>query len=155
LLHRFVVAISLAASVFLASVSISSSFTNEKEPYVYVQTFPEIETLTKPLLEMARKDPPIITCMAKSCWTATIRYRGCSATLRRSVHKKRNHRGSDTDFVVAQKNEMEKIESGLVGEYYKRTFRLRDSQDECVVYFRRKTFEGWFQGAPPLFQGKP
>jgi len=61
----------------------------------------------------------------------------------------------DTDFVVAQKNEMEKIESGLVGEYYKRTFRLRDSQEECVVYFRRKTFEGWFKGAPPLFQGKP
>jgi hypothetical protein len=24
-----------------------------------------------------------------------------------------------------------------------------------VAYFRKGTFEDWFQGAPPLFQGKP
>src|SRR4029077_5157113 len=48
LLHRFVFAISLAASVFLCVRLNFFRFTNEKEPYVYVQTFPEIETLTKP-----------------------------------------------------------------------------------------------------------
>jgi hypothetical protein len=50
---------------------------------------------------------------------------------------------------------MEKIESALRGEYYKRKFRLRDSQEECVAYFSKATFEEWFKGAPPLFQGKP
>jgi hypothetical protein len=50
---------------------------------------------------------------------------------------------------------MEKIESQLRAEYYKRQFRLRDSQEECVVYFSKATFADWFQGAPPLLPGKP
>jgi hypothetical protein len=56
-LLRFFVAQLPAASVFSCVRPNFFQFTNEKEPYVYVQTFPEIETLTKPLLAMARKDP--------------------------------------------------------------------------------------------------
>jgi hypothetical protein len=60
----------------------------------------------------------------------------------------------DGDFIVAQKDQAEQIESALIGDYYKRTFRLRDSQDECVAYFRGKMYEKWFQGAPPVVRGK-
>ena len=60
----------------------------------------------------------------------------------------------DADFVVAEVSQMEKIEAGLKGEYYKRRFRLRDSQEECVAYFNKQTFEEWFGGAPPVFQGE-
>lgn len=157
LLHRFVVAISLAASVFLCVRLNFFRFTNEKEPYVYVQTFPEIETLTKPLLEMARKDPRYYHVQGQIVLDSYYPLPWMLGDFTQIGYYKREEppEAYDTDFVVAQKNEMEKIESGLVGEYYKRTFRLRDSQDECVVYFRRKTFEGWFKGAPPLFQGKP
>ena len=60
----------------------------------------------------------------------------------------------DAEFVVAEAGQMEKIEAGLTGEYYKRRFRLRDSQEECLVYFAKGTFDDWFAGAPPLFQGQ-
>jgi len=54
---KVVLMVSLAASAF-ASIRLNFyQFTNEREPYVYVQTFPEIQVLTKPLLEMAGKDP--------------------------------------------------------------------------------------------------
>ena len=156
-LPRFVVAISLAASVFLCVRLNFFRFTNEKEPYVYVQTFPEIETLTKPLLEMARKDPRYYHVHGQILLDSYYPLPWMLGDFTQIGYYKKEEppEAYDTDFVVAQKNEMEKIESGLVGEYYKRTFRLRDSQEECVVYFRRKTFEGWFKGAPPLFQGKP
>jgi uncharacterized protein (TIGR03663 family) len=154
---RFVVSISLAASVFVCVRLNFFRFTNEKEPYVYVQTFPEIETLTKPLLEMARKDPRYYHARGQILLDSYYPIPWMLGDFTQIGYYKREElpEAYDADFVVALKNEMEKIESGLIGEYYKRTFRLRDSQEECVVYFRRKTFEGWFKGAPPVVQGKP
>ena len=122
-----------------------------------MQTFPEIETLTKPLLDLARKDPRYYHVQGQVLLDSYYPLPWMLGDFTQIGYYKKEEPPDayDADFVVAQKNQMEQIESGLVGEYYKRTFRLRDSQEECVAYFRRKTFEEWFKGAPPLFNGKP
>jgi uncharacterized protein (TIGR03663 family) len=156
-IFRVVVAISLVVSVSISVRLNFFRFTNEKEPYVYVQTFSEIETLTKPLLDLARKDPRYYHVHGQILLDSYYPLPWMLGDFTRIGYYKKEEPPDayDADFVVAQTNQMEQIESGLVGEYYKRTFRLRDSQDECVAYFRRKTFEEWFKGAPPLFNGKP
>ena len=156
-LVRFAVAGSLAASAFLCVRLNFLQFTNEKEPYVYVQTFPEIETLTKPLLAMARKDPRYYHVHGQILLDSYYPLPWMLGDFTQIGYYKEEAppEAHDADFVVARKSQMEQIESGLAGEYYKRPFRLRDSQEECVVYFRRKTFEKWFNGEPPLFRGKP
>ncbi|HEY5704300.1 MAG TPA: flippase activity-associated protein Agl23 [Terrimicrobiaceae bacterium] len=157
LLLRFVAAISIATSVFLCVRLNFFRFTNEKEPFVYVQTYSEIETLTKPLLEMARQDPRYYHLRGQILLDSyyPLPWMLGDFTQIGYFKKEESPESYDADFVVAEKNDVEKIESALADQYYKRTFRLRDSQEECVVYFRRKTFESWFKGAPPLVEGKP
>ena len=58
---RLVLVVSLAASTVLSVRLNFYHFTDEREPYVYVQTFPEIQTLTKPLLEMAAQGSALLS----------------------------------------------------------------------------------------------
>jgi uncharacterized protein (TIGR03663 family) len=157
LILRVVVMISLAASAFLCIRLNFFRFTNEKEPYVYVQTFPEIDTLTKPLLEMARRDPRYYHVRGQFLLDSYYPLPWMLGDFTQIGYYKKEEPPAayDADVIVAEKNQAEKIEAVLVGEYYKRDFRLRDSQEECVAYFRKGTFEEWFKGAPPLLQGKP
>jgi hypothetical protein len=152
---RVVLMVSLAASAF-ASIRLNFyQFTNEREPYVYVQTFPDIQTLTKPLLEMARKDPRYYHLQGHILLESYYPLPWMLGDFTRIGYYKKDEPPAplDADFVVAEVGQMEKIEAGLTREYYKRKFRLRDSQEECVVYFAKATFDDWFAGAPPLFQG--
>jgi uncharacterized protein (TIGR03663 family) len=154
---RSSIAISLVVSVFACIRLNFFRFTNEKEPYVYVQTYQEIETLTKPLLEMARRDPRFYHVRGQILLESYYPLPWILGDFTQIGFYKEEEPPAayDGDFIVAQKSQMEQIEPGLVDDYYKRTFRLRDSQDECVAYFRKRTFEEWFQGAPPLVHGKP
>ena len=156
-LVRFVVAGSLAASAFLCVRLNFLQFTNEKEPYVYVQTFPEIETLTKPLLAMARKDPRYYHVHGQILLDSYYPLPWMLGDFTQIGYYKEEAppEAYDADFVVAQKSQMEQIESGLAGEYYSDLFASAIRKRNASCYFRRKTFEKWFNGEPPLFRGKP
>jgi len=54
------------------------------------------------------------------------------------------------DFIVTDKKRSGEIEPKLRDAYYRRDFRLRDSQDECVVYFREAPFKAWFKNETPI-----
>jgi uncharacterized protein (TIGR03663 family) len=154
---RLVLAITLAASTFLSIRLNFYRFTSQDEPYVYVQTFQEIETLTKPLLDMARKDSRYYHVHGHILLESYYPLPWMLGDFTQIGYYKKDEPPEryEADFVVGEVSQMEKIESALRGEYYKRKFRLRDSQEECVAYFSKATFEEWFKGAPPLFQGKP
>ena len=156
LILRLVIAISLVASAFSSIRLNFFRFTDEKEPYVYVQTYHEIETLTKPLLEMARRDPRYYHVRGQVVLDSYYPLPWMLGDFTQIGYYKKEEPPEtyDGDFIVAQKDQAEQIESALIGDYYKRTFRLRDSQDECVAYFRGKMYEEWFQGAPPVVRGK-
>jgi hypothetical protein len=154
-ISRGVLAITVASSLFFSIRLNFFRFANAGEPYVYVQTFPEIETLTKPLLDMANRDSRYYHVHGQILLDS---YYPLPWILGDFTHigyyKDESPETYDADFVVAELSQVEKLEFGLTKEYYKRTFRLRDSQEECVAYFRKSTFDEWFKGAPPLFHGK-
>jgi hypothetical protein len=147
----------LLVSTFLSVRLNFFRFTDEKEPYVYVQTYPEIETLTGPLLEMAKKDPRYYHVRGQIILESYYPLPWMLGDFTQiGYYKKEDPPDSyDADVIVAQKDQMTQIEAGLATDYYKRTFRLRDSQEECVAYFREKTYQEYFQEAPPVVRRQP
>jgi uncharacterized protein (TIGR03663 family) len=154
---RYGVTISLLISGFVSLRLNFFHFTNEKEPYVYVQTYSEIDTLTKPLVEMARKDPRYYHVRGQIILESYYPLPWMLGDFTQVGYYKIEEppENYDADFIVAQKNQTEQLEPALTSDYYKRSFRLRDSQEECVAYFRKKTYQEWFKDAPPLVGGKP
>jgi uncharacterized protein (TIGR03663 family) len=154
-LSRLAAAVSVVISLLLCVRLNFFRFTNEKEPYVYVQTYAEIETLTNPLLQMALKDPRYYHVSGQIILDSYYPLPWMLGDFTQIGYYKKEEAPEthDADFVVAEKSQIEQIEPKLVGPYYKRTFRLRDSQEECVAYFRKDTFEQWFKGTPPLVEG--
>jgi uncharacterized protein (TIGR03663 family) len=153
---RLVLMVSLAVSTVLSVRLNFYQFTDEREPYVYVQTFPEIQTLTKPLLTMASKDPRYYHLQGHILLESYYPLPWMLGDFTRIGYYKKDEPPEplDADFVVAEVGQMEKVEAALTRDYYKRKFRLRDSQEECVVYFAKGTFDDWFAGAAPLFHGQ-
>lgn len=125
--------------------------TDETVPYVYVQTFPEIATLTQPLLDEARRDPSRYHVRGQVIMDSYYPLPWMLGDFTRIGYYKKQEPppAYDGDFVVCEKSMAEEIEKSLVGAYYRRPFRLRDSQEECVVYFREEPFRRWFDNAPP------
>ena len=121
-------------------------FVDPKEPYVYVQTQPGISVVTDPVLGMAARDPRnhsmggqiVLESYYPLPWIfgdfTRIGYYGkdeMPATL-------------DGDFIVALSSQQKLVESRLLHPYLRRHFQLRDSMDECTVWFREALFGRWF-----------
>jgi len=160
------------ATVLLASVSLGAAlvmtlrlnfrhFTDPKEPYVYVQTMPEIAVLTEPVLGMAALDPRnhamagqiVIESYYPLPWIlgdfTRIGYYG----------KEDIPKVLDGDFIVALTEQQKLIEGRLKQPYLRRRFHLRDSMDECTIWFRDGLFAPWFamegHGKPERFDPAP
>lgn len=128
--------------------------TDPEEPYVYVQTQPGIGVITAPVLGLARQDPCHCglsgVIMLESYYPlpwilgdfTKIGYYG----------KENEPEKIDADFVTALASRDKEIEKKLSGPYLKRRYMLRDSMDECTVWFREPVFASWF--ADPA-HGKP
>ncbi len=141
----------------LAAIPLSDSLTttlrlnffdydNEKEPYVYVQTFRDIHTLIDPILGTADRDPRFYqvkgTLLLDSYYPLPWVF-GDFPNLG-YYNPGDETPGITADFVVAEKSAAAKVEKNLSGSYIKREFRLRDAQGDCVVYFRTDTYGDWF-----------
>ena len=151
----------VVACLLLLSVSLITTvrlnfrhFTDPKEPYVYVQTQPGIVVVTDPVLGMAARDPRnhamsgqiVLESYYPLPWIfgefTRIGYYGKEAVPA----------SLDGDFIVAQTADQELIEGRLKEPYLRRRFQLRDSMEECTVWFRESLFAPWFAAAG---HGKP
>lgn len=135
--------------------------TDPEEPYVYVQTQPGIAVITEPLLAMAERDPRnhelsgmiLLESYYPLPWIlgdfSKIGYYEKDKELDRL----------DADFVTALSTRERELEQKLTGSYLKRRYLLRDSMDECTVWFREPVFASWFadgrHGKPQLVKPRP
>ena len=124
-------------------------YDDEKEPYVYVQTFREIQRLTDPILQAAKADPQnyqmrgeiLLSSYYPLPWILgdfpNIAYFGAEKWPERL----------SGDFVAGDAAKAEAIATRLTGDYVRVHFRLRDAQEPCIVFFRKEKF--------PQFPGNP
>lgn len=131
-------AVSLAASIRLNFFH----YTDDTEPYVYVQTYEDIRAVTDPLLDAARDDPRIHHLAGVVMLDSYYPLPWMLGDFTRIAWhpKDANPRLEGTAFVIVDSSREEEIESMLTSPYHKIRFRLRSGQDACTAYLSTSVF---------------
>ncbi len=127
-------------------------YTDEKEPYVYVQTYRTIGTLTDPLLSLAKKDPRYYHLVGQILLDSYYPVPWILGDFTQVAYFSKENRPTtlDGDFIVIETSKSGDVEPRLTDNYYRRDFMLRDAQEKCTVYFRKQTFQDWFKDEAPI-----
>jgi hypothetical protein len=127
-------------------------FTDDSHPYVYVQTYEEIDTAVRPLLEKANQDPRFYhapgSLFLESYYPLpwilgdfeAVGYHDAKAVP--DV--------LDAAFILCEEDNLEEVQAALAGAYYKREFRLRSGMGPCFAFFRHEDFKDQFEGGPDV-----
>jgi uncharacterized protein (TIGR03663 family) len=154
---------SLAAALVLA-VSLGQSIllnyfrcTTDTEPYVYVQTYNDINKLTKPLLKLARRNPVNYQLVGHMIRTSAYPLPWILGEFTRVGYYERDNLPStlDADFLVVQEDKIPVVEPKLHGSYYTIPMTIRPYQDTSKVFLSAKVFKEFFPGKVPDFAGQP
>jgi len=125
-------------------------FTDDSEPYVYVQTYSGIFTLTDPLLKLAQKDPANYQMSGLIFLDSYYPLPWMLGDFSRVGYYKKEQPPTDwnADFVTVESAHEPEIEKNLARPFFKRRFRLRSAQDECTAYFEAGKFAEILGGRP-------
>ncbi len=133
----------LGASLFLCLRLNFWHYVDFSEPYVYVQTSPEIKYLTEPLLAMVKKNPRHVHLRGQILLESYFPlpwilhdFTSIGYFSKTNIPKK-----YDGDFIVVELSRSPAIEKQLHEYYYRKEFQLRDAMEKCVVYFKKSVFE--------------
>jgi uncharacterized protein (TIGR03663 family) len=138
------IAISLMKSAKLNFINYAAL----NEPYVYVQTSPEIRRFTDPLLALAKRDPAGYQAdgqLMLGSYYPLPWMLGDFPNISYFRDEQFPPRLTG-DFLAAEKSKADRVEAALREPYYRRDFRLRDAQEDCVAWFRVAKFRDLLQG---------
>ena len=137
----------LGASLFATLRLNFRHCTDPLEPYVYVQTMPEIAVVTEPVLGMARRDPRNYGMSGQIALESyyPLPWTFGEFTKIGYYDKEELPAVLDGEFVVALTSQQKTVEDRLKEPYLRRRFHLRDSMDECTAWFKESRFKEWFQ----------
>ncbi len=124
------------------------SHSDPKEPYVYVQTFPEIRKFTDPLQAAAERDPRNYDMVGQLLLDSYYPLPWMLGEFNRIGYYKDDNwpERLDGTFIAAEESKSERVEAMLSGTYIRVPFRLRDGQEDCVAWFRADVFDGLAEG---------
>lgn len=113
------------------------NYTNESEPYVYVQTFNDI----KDVMAIVLKKPPqttTITIAMKSNWPLPWLLGDFKKI---SYLDKPQGLKAGSDIIFCDASWCEELKNNEFSDYYGHKFKFRASMEECMVYFSKKMFK--------------
>ena len=119
-------------------------FSDPMEPYVYVQTMPEISFLTEPVLSLAHSDPRKYAMGGEIILDSYYPLPWILGDFGRIGYYDKIPSTLEGDFIVALSSQQKSVEDLIKEPYLRRRFHLRDSMDECTVWFKESTFHDWF-----------
>ena len=127
-------------------------FTDDREPYVYVQTYKDIELFTAPVLAIAKSEPDGFAMEGVVALDSYYPLPWILGDFTRIGWFKKDTLPErwDADFFVVDSTRGEEVEKHLTQPYFKRTFRLRSGQEECTVYLSARRFAGVVDGEPEI-----
>jgi len=127
-------------------------FTDERHPYVYVQTFPGIEKMTHPLLTLALQNPEnyhLRGLVLTSSYFPLPWVLGDFDNI--GWWGKRRPKSYEADFLLVNTKDEKVVERHLTDDYFKEPLKIRDSQEASIAYFRASYFDVMFPGREPDF----
>jgi len=122
--------------------------TDATEPYVYVQTLPDVDELMEPLGSLVKEDPAnyqlvgniIMDSYHPLPWLLGdfphINYYGDKASPDKM----------DADFLLVEESRIDDVENSLREEYFTEDLTLRDAQDPSKLYLSVKKFRPLYPG---------
>jgi len=135
--------------------------TDAKEPYVYVQTVPEMAVLTDPLLGMAARDPRNYGLGGEILLESYFPIPWVIGEFPRIGYYDKPEKIPkvlEGDFIVALSEKQDLVQGEIKEPYLRMRFHLRDSMDECSVWFKERVFKDWFaapgHGTPEVVKPK-
>ncbi|HEX8679429.1 MAG TPA: hypothetical protein VF683_05695, partial [Chthoniobacterales bacterium] len=131
-------------------------FTTDTEPYVYVQTYEDINKLTEPLLSLARRNPTYYQLVGHMIRQSAYPLPWVLGDFPKIGYYEKEALPSpmDADFLLVQEDKVEAVESKLKGAYYTMPITIRPYQDTSKLYLSARVFKDFFQGRVPDFVGK-
>ncbi len=128
-------------------------YTDESEPYVYVQTLKDVNKLLRPLGQMVARDPGnyhmtghiMLPSYHPLPWLlgdfTSIGYYSEDQTPDKM----------DADFLLVDKSRIEEVQLGLKQDYFIESLKLRASMDQGKLYLNANKFRELFPGRRPEF----
>ena len=156
MLRYVTAAVSLSVSLGYAVWLNYFHCTTDTEPYVYVQTYKDIDKLTIPLLQLAHKDPNNYQLTGHMIRTSAYPFPWILGDFPKiGYYEHDNLPGTmDADFLLVQEDKIEAVEKKLHESYYTELLTIRPYQDTSRLYLNAKTFRGFFPGRSPDFTGR-
>jgi len=131
-------------------------FTDDSEPYVYVQTYEDIRDFTSPVLEAARAEPAgfeMEGIISLDSYYPLPWMLGDFTRIGYFTDENPPQRWH-ADFIVVESANAAGIEKNLSKPYFKIPFRLRSGQEECTAYLCAERF-GKILDREPEFHPAP
>lgn len=112
-------------------------YTNEEEPYVYVQTFNDIKNVMAKILKMP-KDSLTIAIALESNWPLPWLLGDYSKT---TYYEPQSELKAKEDVVFCDASLCEELKNTAFKDYFAQKIKLRASMEEVIVYFSKKKFK--------------
>ena len=130
--------------------------TTDTEPYVYVQTYNDIFKLTRPLLQLAKRNPTYYQLTGHMIRTSAYPFPWILGDFPHIGYYEHGNlpEQCDADFLLVQEDRIQEVESKLRNAYYTQPLRIRAYQDTSKLYLSAKVFKEFFPGRSPDFIGK-
>jgi uncharacterized protein (TIGR03663 family) len=130
--------------------------TTDTEPYVYVQTYNDIYKLTRPLLQLAHKNPVYYQLSGHMVRTSAYPFPWILGDFPRIGYYEHENLPApvDADFLLVQQDQIATVEKKLHGSYYTEPLTIRPYQDTSKLYLSARIFGNFFPGRSPDFVGK-
>lgn len=136
-------AAALLAISFLTALRLNfRDYDNNKEPYVYVQTFRDIRTFTNPLLDAARHDERLYHARGLILLESYFPLPWLLGDFPNVAYygAKNWPQTLDADFIAVDQSRTPDARQKLAGDYHQFTFHLRDAQEPSIAFFRKGVF---------------
>jgi hypothetical protein len=129
------------------------NYTNEDEPYVYVQTLPDINKLTGPLFKLVAENPAnyhmtghiLISSYHPLPWVLG------DFTAIGYYDNDNKPDVMDADFVLVDEDQSAETEKLLHERYFTTSLKLRGAQEPSKLYLNFDKFQSLFPGRKPEF----
>ncbi len=151
LIATIALCVSLGSSIWLNYFQ----YTKDTEPYVYVQTYKDINKLTVPLLTLAHRNPIYYQLIGHMVRTSAYPFPWILGDFPRIGYYEHDNLPDkvDADFLLVQEDRIAAVEKVLHDSYYTMPLTIRPFQDTSKLYLSVKTFKGFFPDRAPDFTG--
>jgi uncharacterized protein (TIGR03663 family) len=153
---RGAVAVSLVVSLAMAVSLNYFRYATDTEPYVYLQTYNDIDKLMHRVTRLVRHDPVNYGMTGHFIRTNAFPFPWLLAEFPNVGYYEPTNapRLFDADFLVVQQDRIAEVEKNLRGTYFTEPLTIRPYQDTSKLYLNARTFGPLFQGKAPDFTGE-